>query len=112
MKKIYNILVICNALLGLILLVFNYGIIKDGLFILLFLLLISFYTYNTIKCIMNKKSLVRYDIVITSIYFIFINIFFVLSIVIQGSNPSMFTLLYHSRFLIVPSIIYSLYNIK
>ncbi len=105
MKKLYFALLILNNIAATILIgTYSNNIILLIPFALLFLIL-------SITIIKRKKSIEIIDLINLSIYMIFVISLFIFSIIFQTSNPEMFSMMYFSKFLILPNVLFNLFNL-
>lgn len=112
MKKIYNVFFFLNIISGILIMInylfiFNY---KDSS-IPLFCILILFYIVASILYIKNKSTPNYLEYIITSIYIIYSIFIFIFSAIYQSNNSLIFSIMYYIKYLIIPNIIYVVYNI-
>lgn len=112
MKKTYTLLYLLNILAG-ICLVINYLFVFNNTSIspLIFIIILLFYIASIIYYFKRKKEVSYLDVIITTIYVLFITIVFIFSINYQANNPETFNMMYFSRLLILPHVIYIIYNL-
>lgn len=105
MKKLYLTLLILNNIASIVLIImFSNSLILDILFTILFIIM-------TILIIKRKKSIDLIDLITLSIYMIFVISMFIFSIVFQTSNTKTFSMIYFSEFLIIPNLLFNIYNL-
>ncbi len=109
MKKLYLLLVILNNL-AITLVLTNYSITLWNNIILPIIIFVL-YLFITIKIIQRKKAMELIDLITLSIYMLFLIIYFIFSIVYQIHNTSTFSMLYFSQFIIIPNILFNLFNL-
>ncbi len=104
MKNLYLVLLVLNNIASIILIgMFSNNI---ALGIISAILFIAF----TIAIIKNKKKIELIDLITLSIYMVFVISIFIFSIIFQTSNTKTFSIIYFSQFLLLPNILFNIYN--
>lgn len=112
MRKIYLSVNIINIICGLLLFINCYFVFDYNNLSILFLIgLLLFYITAIIVMIKRKKDFTNLDIFVTSIYFIFFIIIFIFSIIMQNNNQETFNMMYYTKIIFIPHIIYVFYNL-
>lgn len=105
MKNLYLVLLVLNNIASIILIgMFSNNI---ALGIISAILFIAF----TIAIIKNKKKIELIDLITLSIYMVFVISIFIFSIIFQTSNTKTFSIIYFSQFLLLPNILFNIYNL-
>lgn len=105
MKKLYLILLLLNNIAAIILIsTFSSNLILS---ILAAIVLIAL----TITIIKRKKLIETIDYITLSTYMLYVISLFIFSIIFQTSNPETFNMMYYSKCLILPNIIFNLFNL-
>lgn len=112
MKKIIPLFYILNIICGLVTLI-NYEFLYkyNSFSIPTLIIFLIFYSISIFIYIKNKKNIDNLDLIITSIYIIFIGIILTFSIIYQSNNVETYNMMYFTKFLILPHITYIIYNI-
>lgn len=111
MKKLYHLFFILNILCSLMTFV-NILFLSDysELSIPLMIGVAIFYITMLVIYFKNIESVDK-DILTLSIFAIFLIIYIVFMIHYQGNNSRTYNMLYFSKLIILPSIVYTLYNV-
>lgn len=105
MKKLYMTILILNNIASIILIcLFSNNLILGVLSAIIFLTFI-------VAIIKRKRSIEMIDLINLSIYMIFVISLFIFSIVFQTTNTKTFSMVYFSEFLILPNILFNIYNL-
>lgn len=112
MKKINIILLLLNILIG-IMIFCNYFFIFNfqSYSIPLFILLLVFYTIMLLLYFKTDKKMKVVDIIFSSLYYLFIISIFIFSMIYQVNNYNTFNLLYFTKYMVVPHLLYIFYYI-
>lgn len=105
MKNLYLVLLALNNIASIILISMFSNNIALG--IISAILFIAF----TIAIIKNKKKIELIDLITLSIYMVFVISIFIFSIIFQTSNTKTFSIIYFSQFLLLPNILFNIYNL-
>ena len=112
-KKVYNLFYILNILCAIMLLInylfiYNYSSIN----IFIFSIFLLFYIISLIIFFKNKKEYFKIDFIMLIIYIIFMIGLFISSIIIQNLFPLSYAILDFTRLMLIPHIIFIIYNYK
>lgn len=112
MKKIIPLFFILNILCGLITLI-NYAFLYkySSMSIPTLIIFIIFYITSFITYFKKKESINNLDLIITTIYIIFMAIILVFSILYQNNNGETYNMMYFTKFLLIPHILYIIINL-
>lgn len=112
MKKIIPIFYILNILCGLLSII-NYELLYkySDTSILILIGFIIFYIVSLIIYFKNKNEISNLDLVVTSIYILFMAGVLVFSILYQNSNSENYNMMYFTKFLLLPHLIYIIFNL-
>lgn len=112
MKKVYHIFFILNIL-------FSISIIVNILFLAsyntysipIMIGVIIFYLGIIITYFKKNIDIKREDFIVLSLYAIFLIFYIVYIINYQSNNSTTYNMLYFSKIILLPSLIYSIYNL-
>lgn len=112
MKKIIPLFFILNILCGLATLI-NYELLYkySSMSIPIIILFIIFYITSIIIYFKKKEDINNLDLIITTIYIIFMAIILVFSILYQNNNGETYNMMYFTKFLLIPHILYIIINL-
>lgn len=113
MKKGFTALFLLNIILGIMIYV-SYNFILSGISsesIILFIGLILIYIISIVIYFKRKKEITLYDMIISSIYYLFLIVYFVFSIKYQNSNSDTFNMMYLSSLINVLHFIYLIFGV-
>ena len=113
MRKMYNFLYLVNIICGFFLL-YNYLYVYETIHSYREIILIgSFILYLIATILFYRKIFVieKIDLAITSIYIATVLIVFISSLIYQMNVPDVFSMVYLNLLLLVPHILYIIYNI-
>lgn len=111
MKRIIPLFYILNILCGFISLI-NYEILYKYTSVSIPILVgfVFFYVVAIIMYFKNKKEISSLDIIVTSIYIIFMGMVLIFSIIYQNNNSETYNMMYFTKFLLIPHLLYILFN--
>lgn len=105
MKNLYLVLLALNNIASITLIgMFSNNIALGIISAILFIVI-------TIAIIKNKKKIELIDLITLSIYMVFVISIFIFSIIFQTSNTKTFSIIYFSQFLLLPNILFNIYNL-
>lgn len=113
MKKGFTALFLLNIILGIMIFV-SYNFIFSGISsesIILFIGLILIYIISIVIYFKRKKEITLYDMIISSIYYLFLIVYFVFSIKYQNNNSDTFNMMYLSSLINVLHFIYLIFGV-
>lgn len=112
MKRLSYLFIFINILFGIILSVDYLFIFKDAnvLSIIGFVSLLVIYLIYLIYYFKKKKSFIRKDYIISSVYYLFLILYFVFSIKFQNNNQETFSMMYYTKMIFIPHFLYLLYT--
>lgn len=113
MKKLNFLLYVFNFLFGLILFIncyFMYNYSSSS--IILFILLIMFELLTLVLYVRNNKKYELTDYIVNTVYYLFLILYMVFMMFYQRSYDFNYNMMYFSKYLFIPHILYSLYNLK
>lgn len=111
-KKVYNLFFILNILCSISIFV-NILFLSSSsdLSIISMIGVIIFYIGIIYLYFKNDRDICNRDIIFLSIFSIFLIIYIIFMLFFQSNNSRTYNMLYFSKLLLFPSIIYSLYNL-
>lgn len=112
MRKIIPLFYILNILCGFISLInyemlYKYSCVSIPILVGFFL----FYILAIIIYFKNKNEIGNLDIIVTSTYIIFMGIVLTFSIIYQNSHSETYNMMYFTKFLLVPHLLYIIFNL-
>ena len=112
MKKIIPIFYILNILCGLSSII-NYELFYryNDTSIPILIGFIIFYIVALIIYFKNKNEISNLDLIVTSMYIVFMSGVLVFSILYQNSNSENYNMMYFTKFLLLPHITYIIFNL-
>lgn len=112
MKKIIPLFYVLNILCGLLSII-NYELLYKytSTSILILIGFIIFYIVALVIYFKNKNEISNLDLVVTSIYIIFMGCLLVFSILYQNGNSENYNMMYFTKFLLLPHLIYIIFNL-
>ncbi len=113
MKKMYNFLYLINIISGFFLL-YNYLYVYETISNykgLIMILVYIFYLVSTILFFRKKFLIEKIDYIITGIYLLTCISIFIFSLIYQMNVTEIFSMVYMNILLIVPHILYIIYNL-
>ena len=113
MKKMYNFLYLINIISGFFLL-YNYLYVYETIHSYRELIMVGafiFYLLSTIFYFKKMFIIEKVDIAITAIFIITCLTVFIFSLVYQVNVPDVFSMVYLNMMLLIPHILYIVYNI-
>ena len=113
MRKTYNFIYLINMICGFLLL-FNFLFVYESISNYKELILgisFIFYLLSDILYFRKKRLIEKIDIIITTVYIITIVTVFMFSVYYQMVVPNIFSLVYFNLLLIIPHILYIVYNV-
>ena len=113
MKKMYNFLYLINIICGFFLL-YNYLYVYETIHSYRELIMIGsfiFYLLSTVLYFKKMFLIEKVDIAITSIYILIVLAVFSFGLIYQINVSGVFSMVYSNLLLLVPHILYIVYNI-
>ena len=113
MRKAYNLLFLVNLVLGFLLFynfLFVYETIKEYNLVVLIIAFI-FYLIVDILYFRVDRLIEKIDLINTSIYLIIVVLMFIFSVYYQMNIPGVFSMVYFNTLLLIPHVIYIVYNV-
>lgn len=113
MRKIYNFIYLINLIVGF-LLFYNFLFVYETIEkynLLVLIIAFVFYLIADILYFRVDRLIDKIDLINTSIYIITMILIFIFSVYYQINVPYVFSMVYFNVFLLIPHIIYIVYNV-
>lgn len=112
MKRIMPIFYILNVLCGFLTII-NYEIFYkySDVSIIIVIGFLLFYIASLLIYFKNKRDVSTLDIVVTSIYILFVGSILLFSILYQNNNGENYNMMYFTKFLLAPHLTYIIFNL-